>query len=95
MKGYLSPRIWLVAGITDIRNGFNGFASKAQNVLKDDPLSGHLFIFRGCRGGVKRRGVVSPPLATFPHSSIDKPADQFQDSDYSVRHCNNRPQNDD
>nr|AFK88849.1 hypothetical protein [Salmonella sp. 96A-29192] len=46
-------------------------------------------------GVVKRRGVVSPPLATFPHSSIDKPADQFQDSDYSVRHCNNRPQNDD
>lgn len=31
-------RIWLVAGITDIRNGFNGLASKVQNVLKDTPL---------------------------------------------------------
>lgn len=61
IKGYLSPRIWLVAGITDIRNGFNGFASKAQNVLKDDPLSGHLFIFRGCRGGLKG-GEWSPRL---------------------------------
>ncbi|EDT6893046.1 TPA: IS66 family transposase [Salmonella enterica] len=40
-------RIWLVAGITDMRNGFNGLASKVQNVLKDDPFSGHLFIFRG------------------------------------------------
>lgn len=39
-------RIWLVAGITDMRNGFNGLASKVQNVLKDDPFSGHLFIFR-------------------------------------------------
>ena len=43
-------RIWLVAGITDMRNGFNGPASKVQNVLKDDPFSGHLFIFRGRRG---------------------------------------------
>lgn len=42
--------IWLVAGITDMRNGFNGLASKVQNVLKDDPFSGHLFIFRGRRG---------------------------------------------
>ena len=32
-------RIWLVAGITDMRNGFNGQASKVQNVLKDDPFS--------------------------------------------------------
>lgn len=36
--------------ITDMRNGFNGLASKVQNVLKDDPFSGHLFIFRGRRG---------------------------------------------
>ena len=43
-------RIWLVAGITDMRNGFNGLASKVQYVLKDDPFSGHLFIFRGRRG---------------------------------------------
>ncbi len=43
-------RIWLVAGITDMRNSFNGLVSKVQNVLKDDPFSGHLFIFRGRRG---------------------------------------------
>ncbi|KLV67521.1 hypothetical protein SK37_05387 [Citrobacter sp. MGH109] len=33
---------------------------------------------------VKRRGVVPPPLATFPRSSIDKFADQFQDCNHSV-----------
>ncbi|WP_280074856.1 IS66 family insertion sequence element accessory protein TnpB, partial [Escherichia coli] len=33
-----------------LQNGFNGLASKVQNVLKDDPFSGHLFIFRGRRG---------------------------------------------
>ncbi len=43
-------RIWIVAGITDMRNGFNGLASKVQMTLKDDPLSGHVFIFRAVTG---------------------------------------------
>ena len=43
-------KIWLVAGITDMRNGFNGLAAKVQTVLKDDPMSGHVFIFRGRSG---------------------------------------------
>lgn len=43
-------RIWLVAGVTDMRCSFNGLAAKVQNTLQDDPFSGHLFIFRGRRG---------------------------------------------
>ena len=43
-------KIWLVAGITDMRNGFNGPAAKVQTTLKDDPMSGHVFIFRGRNG---------------------------------------------
>ena len=43
-------RIWLVAGITDMRNSFNGLAAKVQTALKDDPMSGHIFIFRGRSG---------------------------------------------
>ncbi|QHI89954.1 IS66 family insertion sequence element accessory protein TnpB [Klebsiella sp. MPUS7] len=43
-------KIWLVAGITDMRNGFNGLATKVQTMLKDDPMSGHVFIFRGRSG---------------------------------------------
>lgn len=42
--------IWLVAGVSDMCNGFNGLASRVQNTLQDDPFSGHLFIFRGRRG---------------------------------------------
>ncbi|WP_096982813.1 IS66 family insertion sequence element accessory protein TnpB [Escherichia coli] len=30
-------KIWLVAGITDMRNGFNGLAAKVQTALKDEP----------------------------------------------------------
>lgn len=40
-------KIWLVAGITYMRNGFNGLATKVHTTLKDDPMSGNVFIFRG------------------------------------------------
>ncbi|MDP0615519.1 IS66 family insertion sequence element accessory protein TnpB [Klebsiella pneumoniae] len=43
-------KIWLVAGITDMRNGYNGLAAKVQIALKEDPLSGHVFVFRGRHG---------------------------------------------
>ncbi|STF55430.1 IS orf [Escherichia coli] len=33
-----------------MRNGFNGPAAKVQTALKDDPMSGHVFIFRGRSG---------------------------------------------
>ena len=45
-------RIWLVAGITDMRAGFNGLAAKVETALEDDPFSGHVFLFRGRRGNV-------------------------------------------
>ena len=35
-------KIWLFAGITDMRNGFNT-GGKVQTTLKDDPMSGHCF----------------------------------------------------
>ena len=43
-------KICLVAGNTDMRNGFNGLAAKVQTTLKDDPMSGHVFIFRERNG---------------------------------------------
>lgn len=45
-----NTRIWLAAGVTDMRRGFNTLAAQAQTVLKEDPFSGHLFVFRGWRG---------------------------------------------
>jgi transposase len=45
-----STRVWLAAGVTDMRKGFNGLAALAQDILKQDPFSGHLFVFRGRRG---------------------------------------------
>lgn len=43
-------RIWLAAGTTDMRRGFDGLARQVQEVLQLDPFSGHLFVFRGKRG---------------------------------------------
>jgi transposase len=33
-----------------LRKGFDGLAQLVQSVLKEDPLSGHLFVFRNRRG---------------------------------------------
>ncbi|AIO70008.1 IS66 family insertion sequence element accessory protein TnpB [Burkholderia oklahomensis] len=44
-------RIWLAAGVTDMRCGFQGLATKVQATLEENPLcGGHVFIFRGRRG---------------------------------------------
>jgi transposase len=43
-------RIWWVAGATDMRKGFDGLSALVQTALNDDPFSGQLFVFRGCRG---------------------------------------------
>ena len=43
-------RIWLAAGLTDMRRGFDGLAALVQQQLGQDPFSGQLFIFRGKRG---------------------------------------------
>lgn len=45
-----NTRIWLAAGVTDMRKGFAGLSAQAETVLKGDPYSGHLFVFRGRRG---------------------------------------------
>jgi len=43
-------RIWLAAGITDMRRGMDGLASLVQETLQANPFCGHVFLFRGKRG---------------------------------------------
>ena len=43
-------RIWLAAGSTDMRRGFDGLAAVVQEKLVADPFAGHVFVFRGRRG---------------------------------------------
>jgi len=43
-------RIWIVAGVTDMRRGFVGLSGMIQTTLEENPFSGHVFVFRGRRG---------------------------------------------
>ena len=43
-------RIWLAAGVTDMRKGMEGLAALAQTSLNENAFSGHVFVFRGRRG---------------------------------------------
>lgn len=45
-------RVWLATGHTDMRRGFPSLALIVQEQLTQNPYSGHLFIFRGRRGGL-------------------------------------------
>lgn len=36
----------------EMRCGFHGFSARVQTVLEREPLSGHIFVFRGRRGDI-------------------------------------------
>ena len=43
-------KVWLSAGVTDMRRGFDGLSAQVQTVLHLNPLSGNVFVFRGRSG---------------------------------------------
>jgi transposase len=45
-------KIWIAAGVTDMRRGFDGLSAQVQTVLQQQPFSGHVFLFRGRRGDI-------------------------------------------
>lgn len=45
-----STRIWLCIAPTDMRRGFDRLAEQARHVTRQDPQSGHLFVFRSRSG---------------------------------------------
>ena len=45
-------RVWLVAGHTDMRKGFDGLAAVVQTALASNPFDGYVFVFRGRRGDI-------------------------------------------
>src|SRR5450631_3837447 len=47
-----NTRVWIAAGHTDMRRGFDGLAATVQTALADNPFSGHVFVFRGRRGDI-------------------------------------------
>jgi len=44
-----ATRIYLAAGATDLRKSFEGLSDLVRHQFKEDPLSGHLFVFSNRR----------------------------------------------
>lgn len=42
-------RVFLATEPTDLRKGFDGLFAMVENVIEEDPFSGHLFVFRNQR----------------------------------------------
>lgn len=45
-----SVRVFVATTPVDLRRGFDGLAGLTREVLEEDPLSGHLFVFGNRRG---------------------------------------------
>ena len=41
-----TTRVFLATEPTDMRKGFDGLFALVENVIREDPFSGHLFVFR-------------------------------------------------
>ena len=46
----MNAQVWLAAGVTDMRKGFAALAAQAEQTTKQNPFSGHMFVFRGSAG---------------------------------------------
>lgn len=44
-----ATRVFLATSPTDMRKGFDGLCALVENVIQEDPFSGHLFVFRNQR----------------------------------------------
>ena len=44
-----SVRMFICTQPTDMRRGFDGLSAMVEQMLKQDPFSGHLFVFRNRR----------------------------------------------
>ena len=45
-------RVWIAAGVTDMRRGMRSLALQVQEALKRDPHGGDLYVFRGRSGSL-------------------------------------------
>lgn len=69
-----NTKVWLAAGVTDMRKGFVGLSSLAQSVLQLDPYSGHFFVFRGRfvrPSAIEGKVILSPAQLSMLLEGID------------------------
>ena len=63
-------KVHLAFGFIDMRKGIDGLAMLVQGVLRQDPFSGHLFVFRGRKANlIKLCSGMAPASACSPSGS--------------------------
>ena len=62
-------KVHLALGYTDMRKGIDGLAMLVQAVLRQDPFSGHLFVFRGRKANLISCTGTGPVSACSPSGS--------------------------
>ena len=62
-------KVHLAFGFVDMRKGIDGLAMLVQGVLRQDPFSGHLFVFRGRKGRLEH-GVFLWPSNIDPGGTL-------------------------
>jgi len=45
LTGTASIRVFVARGATDMRKGFDGLSALVTNIIDEDPMSGHRFLF--------------------------------------------------
>jgi len=77
-------RVHIALGVTDLRKGLDGLAMLVQEVLKQDPFSGHLFAFRGRKANlIKIVFWDGTGLCLFTKRLVDRTIDKLEDKQFS------------
>src|SRR5438309_11458559 len=51
----VGTKIWIAAGVTDLRRGFTGLSGMVETALEENPFSGQGVGFRGRGGGLSQK----------------------------------------
>ena len=43
----MNAMVWLAVGVTDMRKGFASLAAQAEQTMRANPFTGHMFMFLG------------------------------------------------
>lgn len=76
----VNTRVWLAAGVTDMRRGFTTLAAQAEQTLKQDPFAGHMFVFRG------RQGDLIKIIWWDGHLDRNRQTERYQSASLAGRH---------
>ena len=78
-------RVWLAAGATDMRKGFNGLYGLVRDRLECDPTSGHVFLFTNARRNRLKLVVYDGSGLWVCAKKLDRGRFRWPDADRAVK----------